>query len=345
MLTLHPLDDITIEPHIAALPKADIHIHAEWAPRLDRVLARRESRPAYNWRQWAQNLMETHPPGNERVKHIGFTFNELEPLDQVDENAIQCIQDLLEESAANGAILCEARFGKDLEQRPNFLELFREAERRVQVKYPQFHAEAIPVILMWLESDRIETMIQRYSQFARDGKIYGVDFLTAPYHTEADWTAITPIVQRFVDAGLGITIHVGEVSSANIEAALKLPGLKRFGHATYAGYDDRLLERVAASGITIECSLSCNVVLGAAESYEAHPLHKFVEWDIPVALCTDDPVRICTTIGREYQIAHQLGIDENQLLQCTRNAVNTAFTSSQHRTDLLKTLNLNEPPS
>ncbi len=335
---LHPLDEISIEPHIAALPKADIHIHAEWAPRLDRVLARRKGRPGYDWRQWAQNLMTSNPPGNERLKHIGITFNELEPLDQVDENAIQRIQDLLEESAADGAVLCEARFGKDLEQRPNFLDLFHEAERRVQSRYPNFHAEAIPVILMWLEPDRIETMIQRYSQFAKDGKIYGVDFLTSPYHTEADWSNITPIVRRFADAGLAITIHVGEVSSANIEAALKLPGLTRFGHATYAGYDEHLLEQVAASGVTIECSLTCNVVLGVAKSYEAHPLRRFVDWNIPVALCTDDPVRIGTTIGREYQIAHQLGFSESNLLQFTRHAIEAAFTTPQRRKSLLKLL-------
>jgi hypothetical protein len=34
-------------PHIVALPKADIHIHQEWSPRLDQVLAQREGRATH----------------------------------------------------------------------------------------------------------------------------------------------------------------------------------------------------------------------------------------------------------------------------------------------------------
>ncbi|MGF1935518.1 MAG: hypothetical protein RM347_014200 [Nostoc sp. ChiQUE02] len=39
-----PLAEIEPNPVIAALPKADLHIHQEWSQRLDRVLARREGR-------------------------------------------------------------------------------------------------------------------------------------------------------------------------------------------------------------------------------------------------------------------------------------------------------------
>jgi adenosine deaminase len=42
--TLEPLVEMPMPPHIAALPKADIHIHQEWSPRLDKVLARQEGR-------------------------------------------------------------------------------------------------------------------------------------------------------------------------------------------------------------------------------------------------------------------------------------------------------------
>jgi transposase len=67
---LDPLGEVRIAPTIAALPKADVHLHQEWSPRLDRVLARREGRPAYDWRGWASELMAETPPGMPRLKKI-----------------------------------------------------------------------------------------------------------------------------------------------------------------------------------------------------------------------------------------------------------------------------------
>jgi adenosine deaminase len=79
-------------------------------------------------------------------------------------------------------------------------------------------------------------------------------------------------------------------------------------------------------------------LIGAAPSYGDHPIRRFVEYGIPVALCTDDPVQICTTIGREYAIAHMLGLAPAELLGLTRNAVHAAFTTSTRRQRLLKEL-------
>src|SRR5215467_5980648 len=72
---LDPLGDIPIPPEIAALPKADLHLHQQWSPRLDRVLARREGRSPYDWRSWARRVMAETPPGNTRLRRLG----EIEP--------------------------------------------------------------------------------------------------------------------------------------------------------------------------------------------------------------------------------------------------------------------------
>jgi adenosine deaminase len=138
--------------------------------------------------------------------------------------------------------------------------------------------------------------------------------------------------------GLGITAHAGEISTANIAAALRTPGLTRIGHATHAADDPRLLDLLARSGTTVECPLTCNVVLGAAPSLDDHPIRRFVECGIPVALCTDNPVQTCTTIGREYAIAHALGFSPAELLAFTRNAVQAAFTTPARRQALLEEL-------
>jgi adenosine deaminase len=117
-----------------------------------------------------------------------------------------------------------------------------------------------------------------------------------------------------------------------------MPRLTRIGHATQAVRDPYLLEILVNSGVTVECSLSCNVVLGAVPAYREHPVRQLIDAGIPVALGTDDPVQICTTIGREYAIAHQLGFSVQELLTISRNAIHAAFTTPERRITLLKDL-------
>jgi adenosine deaminase len=336
-VTLAPFDEIGIDPWLAALPKADLHVHQEQSPRIDRVLARAQGRPTYDWRGWAEQLMVENTPGAARLHHIGVVLPNTLAADAADTIFIARVVDLLEEAAADGAVLVEARFGNDTILRPAFMELFREAERRVQLRYPQLRAEAIATLLLWLDPERIERIVAGCLHATNEG-LRGIDLLYQPYDTEADWTKAYRIAERAAAAGLGISAHAGEISTANIAAALRAPGLTRIGHATHTADDPRLLELLAQSGATVECSLTCNVVLGAAASYSEHPIRRFVEYGIPVALCTDNPVQMSTTIGREYAIAHMLGFTPAELLGMTRNAVRAAFTTSTRRQALLEEL-------
>lgn len=320
---------------IAALPKADIHIHAEWSPRLDAVLARREGREPYDWRTWARNLIMTEPPGESRLNQLSIPFPALRAEDSIPENFVARVVMMLEEAATDGAVLIEVRFGKDMRDRPDFFTLLHEAEKRVRERYPRLRTAVIPFIHLAWDEMTVETMVEQIIDWTRDGLVYGVDVFNAPYVETADWTRAYRVGERLAAAGLGITVHVAEFAPVNIPAVLQMPGLTRLGHATHAGYHPHLLEMVAGSGVTVECALTCNVVLGAAESYEAHPIRRFVEYSIPVALCTDDPVQVCTTIGREYMIAHHLGFSVEDLRGFTRNAISAAFISPDQRAGLL----------
>ena len=308
---------------VATLPKADLHVHAEADARLDRVLARRQGRPSSDWKHWVECLRTETPPGLPRLERMGsdrcHDQSEVDALDAVPENFVARIVDVLTEGAADGAALIEIRFGRPTLARPDFMTLFREAERRVQEQYPRLRAEAVISGLWPPRHDPDGELLRSCVAAARDG-LAGIDLIPIPYDAEADWTSVDRWVASAAHAGLGVTAHVGEFSRANLTAALRLPGLQRLGHAVYAAADASLLEQVAQSGATVECALTCNVVLGAVPSYEAHPIRRFVEHGIPVALGTDDPVRVGTTIGREYATAAALGFAPADLLAFTRNA-------------------------
>jgi adenosine deaminase len=209
----------------------------------------------------------------------------------------------------------------------------------VRTRFPAFHAETIGYLLVAEDPARMrqaETRLETILEAAKSG-LGGVDFSTDPYDIEASsalWAMVYRWAERAAAAGLGITVHAGEFSAANLSAALRIPGLGRVGHAVHAASDPQLLDQLARSGATVECSLTSNVVLGAVPSYEAHPIRRFVEHGIPVTLSTDLPIHTCTTIGREYAVAAALGFSPSELLAFTRNAIGASFTSPKRRAAL-----------
>jgi hypothetical protein len=155
-----------IYPHIAALPKADIHIHQEWSPRLDKVLARQEGRAPYNWRAWAASLRQTQPPGAARLRHLSSHFPAPLEADAQPHNFVARVVHMLEEAAADGAVLVETRLGRDMADRPDCLMLFHAAERQVQAQYPRLRAAAIPLVHLEWEAVKVERMVQTRLEWA-----------------------------------------------------------------------------------------------------------------------------------------------------------------------------------
>src|SRR5260370_6758723 len=63
-----PLIDVAASPVVAALPKADLHLHQEVFPRLERIVARQQGREPYAWHACARQVMDTVPAGPGRLE-------------------------------------------------------------------------------------------------------------------------------------------------------------------------------------------------------------------------------------------------------------------------------------
>jgi adenosine deaminase len=289
---------------------------------------------------WVDRLGAETPPGIERLKRLEedrrASREAVEALDADPATFVARIAELLEEEAADGAILVEVRFGGGTVLRPEFMTLFRKAEQVARRRYPMLRAEAIACCRMPADDQTVRQL--RACLEASGQGLAGIDFLPDPYDTEADWRDTYQWAERAAEVGLGITAHAGEFSRANVAAAVDTPGLTRIGHGNFAADDKRLLEKIARHGITIECCMTSNVVLGAVASYRDHPIRVFIAYGIPVTLNTDDPVRTCTTIGREYEVAASIGFSAAELIVFTRNAIKAAFISDARRITLLAEL-------
>jgi len=120
--------------------------------------------------------------------------------------------------------------------------------------------------------------------------------------------------------GLRKTAHAGESEGPErIWEALDHLGPDRIGHGTSAGQDPELIKRLAADGVYLEVCLSSNLQTGAVPDLRDHPLPRFLEAGVKVALCTDNPTVSATSLSREYALAMELfDLGENDVKELAR---------------------------
>jgi adenosine deaminase len=138
-------------------------------------------------------------------------------------------------------------------------------------------------------------------------------------------------------AGLGCTVHAGEWAGAHsVRAALQLP-VTRIAHGVRSIEDPALVAELAERGIVLECCPTSNVVLGAFESYEEHPLPRLRAAGVKITLGSDDPPYFGASIGGEYAVcAERFGFDDADLLEITRTALTAAFCDETLKNDLIR---------
>ncbi len=110
---------------------------------------------------------------------------------------------------------------------------------------------------------------------------------------------------------LGLTIHAGEAEKAwAIWQAVDEVGADRIGHGSTAVEDKVLLRRLARDQICVECCLTSNYQTGAVERGEPHPIVRFLEAGVPVAICTDNTTVSDTHMEKECQVVAELSGEE-----------------------------------
>ena len=132
------------------------------------------------------------------------------------------------------------------------------------------------------------------------------------------------------DMGLKRTAHAGESEGPErIWEALDNLDPQRIGHGTSAGQDPELIKRLAADGIYLEVCLSSNLQTGAIDRLEDHPLPRFLDAGVKVALCTDNPTVSSTTLSQEYELAMTtFGLSENDVRQLVGMSCQGTFLAS-----------------
>jgi len=153
------------------------------------------------------------------------------------------------------------------------------------------------------------------------------------------------------DAGLGLTIHAGEVCGAfSVSDALDLVRPSRIGHGVRAIEDRDVVARLVELGTVLEVCPGSNIALKVYPNFDRHPLRQLKEAGVRVCINSDDPPFFHTSLDREYEIASiDMGFSEAEIGEMTRTAIEAAFVEEDVRARLLARLDgaqaLHQPPA
>lgn len=141
------------------------------------------------------------------------------------------------------------------------------------------------------------------------------------------------VFSRAAEAGLGITIHAGEVTPADtVRLAIEVLHANRIGHGIRAVDDPDVISLLRERNVLLEICVTSNLQTRAAPSLLAHPIRQLLDCDVSVSLNTDDPGISEITLSDEYHLLlNGLGLSEELLYQTNLHAIDAAFTSSERK--------------
>ncbi|EWM16756.1 adenosine deaminase [Kutzneria sp. 744] len=326
-----------IEEFIAALPKAELHVHLVGAASLDTVLelSRRHSRTLVpkDRAELARYYEFTDFP------HFINVYSAVNKLVTTPDDVRTMLLGLAHDLAANNVRYAEVTvsaiahfpYGTGPEA---LSEALVDGRRRALAEHGVELAWIFDVPMPSDLREGYSTLEYVLDQRPEGTVGLGLAGLEAPYPRAGFKAAF----QEARAAGLRSLPHAGETTGPEeIWAALEDLCAERIGHGVSAVDDDRLLKHLVETGIPLEVSLTSNVCTKAVASLAEHSLPRLLDAGVTVTLNTDDPGMFGTNLNREYLLAHEVfGLGRPELAELARNAARAAFCSEQTRSGLLK---------
>ena len=121
--------------------------------------------------------------------------------------------------------------------------------------------------------------------------VVGID-IAGPANPNFKMSDYAPLFKKAREAGLGLTVHSGEVRDANdMWEVLEHLNPDRIGHGVLAAYDDDLMKELKKRGTVLEVCPMSNLATKAIENFDElkKVLRTFVEKEVKFTINTDWP--------------------------------------------------------
>ena len=112
-----------------------------------------------------------------------------------------------------------------------------------------------------------------------------------------------PVYEEARKAGLRTSAHAGEAAGPeSVRGAVEALRVDRVGHALRAEEDEAVVDLLAKTGVVLElCPLS-NLATGVIRRIEDHPVRRYWERGLNVTVNTDDPGMFHNSLAGEYAL-------------------------------------------
>ena len=156
-------------------------------------------------------------------------------------------------------------------------------------------------------------------------RICGFDL--ADGEADVDPESFAPFVKQARDAGMGITIHSGEnTSAAHVARTLAVYRPARIGHGIRSWGDTGVMRRLIDQDVLLEVSPTSNWITNAVPSLAAHPLPDLYQAGVPVCLNSDDPNIFGIDLVNEYRLCErEYGFGEREFSTMNKAALLHSF--------------------
>ncbi len=189
-----------------------------------------------------------------------------------------------------------------------------------RLEYPQVRAGLILMMDRTFDRRQNEVIVEKAIHWSARG-IVGVDIAgPRPGGLRYDYTQVEPMIETARDAGLGITIHVGEEGGSHgreeIGEVVERLRPDRIGHGILAAEDPELMRLLHDAGIVLEICPTSNLLTKALRDEESvrSTFRRFLEHDVAFTIATDGPEMMRTHLRDEFDLLRRIGaLDETEL--------------------------------
>jgi adenosine deaminase len=188
------------------------------------------------------------------------------------------------------------------------------------LEYPQVNAGLILMMDRTFSHEMNAVIVDKAIRWAPRG-ICGIDVAgPRPRGERYSYRDLQPLVEEARDAGLGITIHVGEEGGdAGIEEigeVIETLRPDRIGHGILAARDAELMETLRVAEIVLEICPTSNLLTKALESEEAvrDTFRAFNDNGVLFTIATDGPEMMRTHLRDEFELLVRIGALEREQL-------------------------------